>query len=119
MTKMAGDYDNGRSFPETEPGEAFEKSKTRHGTISGWRKHQQDGTEPCTSCNEAKASYDKRWRDIPENTLRNRLNAKAQGRALTTLRKKYAVEYKALYDEAVTALLAEHGLERRYRRGRG
>lgn len=96
-----------------EPGVEFEGRKVRHGTNSGWRQHQQDGTDPCDICRQAKAAYDYRRHDAPEEVIRNRLHAKAQNRANTALRQRHPEEYKALYEAAKTELFAEAGLEPR------
>ena len=92
-------------------GPAFEGRKVRHGTPSGWRRHQADGTEPCQACTLAKSHYDWRWRSGDLQTKKNRLRAKAQALALAELRKRHQTEYDAIYDRAVATLFREAGLE--------
>lgn len=98
---------------EPKPGVNFPDSATRHGTISGHRKHCVEGTEPCEICRQAKAAYDYRWRNADERTKRNRLAAKAQQQANSELARRHYEEYRAIYDELYEELLAEVGMKRR------
>ena len=79
--------------------ETFAGSRTRHGTNSGWRRHQILGERPCDACFRAKAEYDKLRRDIPEKALRNRQAAEAQRFALSRLSHMYPTTYALLYAE--------------------
>ena len=100
----------GTQLPPVEPGEAFPNSRVRHGTTSGHRKHTDMNQEPCESCRTAKAQYDARRLDIPENTQRNRIRAKAQNQALQELRRLHENLYRVLYRKHADRLLAEAGL---------
>lgn len=92
-------------------GPAFEGRTVRHGTPSGHRQHQLDGTEPCNACRMAKAHYDWRWRQSGNATKKNRLRAKAQSIAATRLRNAHQSEYDELYAEEVARLFKGSGLE--------
>jgi hypothetical protein len=82
----------------------------RHGTPSGYKRHQLDSEKPCDACARAKQEYDQRWRSSPEQTRRNRLHAKAQGRAHTRMRAIYPEVYAALYAEEKERAYREAGL---------
>lgn len=96
----------------TPLGEHFpDSATTRHGTTSGYSKHQEREEEPCELCRMAKAEYDRRWRDADTVTQRNRVGSKAQGRALTELRKRHREEYLSLYRAERDRLFTEQGLD--------
>ena len=80
--------------------EAGNLSNVRHGTASGWRKHQKDGTGPCDACVRARSEYDRRRLEAPEATNRNRLTARAQHLALMRLMRAHKTEYDVYYIEA-------------------
>ena len=88
-------------------------TKTRHGTVSGWRFHQLMRERPCEPCYEAKQAYDKRRRETPEQQQMNRLRARAQHQALQELAQRYPEEYRALYEEGCTELGLPLGSPRR------
>lgn len=90
------------STPATFPG-----SRTRHGTQSGWSKHQSLGERPCDPCYQAKQEYDARRRSAPEQTRRNRAAARAQQRAYSRLAHMYPALYAALYAEEKARIAAE------------
>lgn len=73
-------------------------SPTRHGTPSGYRKHQDEGTDPCVFCATAKQQYDARGRETPKVTRKNRLSAMAQQRAKTELTHLFPDEFRLLYE---------------------
>lgn len=88
--------------PEVEDpplGANFPGSKTRHGTTSGFTKHQYRGEEPCEPCRQAKAAYDYRRLSGRRSANKNRMFAKAQKNALRRLKNAHPQEYKALYEE--------------------
>ena len=87
--------------------DSFAGSKTRHGTPSGFSKHQKLKEAPCEACRAAKAEYDARLRAADSKTLASRRAAKAQGRALQALRTRYPLEYRELYEQAKRLLAAE------------
>lgn len=89
----------------------FPNSVTRHGTNSGWRKHQTLGEAPCDACRSAKTEYDKSRLEEPSAKARNRAHAVAQGRAYTRLAAKYREDYQHLYQEAKEEVFEERGLE--------
>lgn len=78
----------------------FPDSTTRHGTLSGWRKHIKIGERPCDPCYFAKQEYDQRRLKAPGPLRRNRLRARAQARATTRLRNMFPEEWKVLYAQA-------------------
>ena len=82
---------------EPTPGDTFPGSKSRHGTQSGYRKHQSLGETPCDACRRAKAVYDQRRRSSPKHAVSNRARAAAQGRARGRLKNMHPTEYRALY----------------------
>jgi len=86
---------------------------SRCGTLSGWRRHQRADERPCDACAAAKAAYDKRWRAAPERKRRDRLKARAQGRALLRLSHHHPSEYRAMYYEALDELEAEAAAQER------
>lgn len=75
----------------------FPDSKVRHGTPSGFTKHQNLGERPCDACYQSKAEYDARRKDQPAERKRSRDHARAQGRATTVIRARHTEEYRALY----------------------
>lgn len=77
---------------------AWETAKTRHGTPSGWRLHQELKERPCDACYQAKKEYDIRRKGQSEQTLRNRASARAQGKAYRELSQRYPEEYRELYE---------------------
>lgn len=77
--------------------ETFKGSKVRHGTESGWRKHQELGERQCTPCYQAKAAADKRRRGTPRATLISRARSRAQQRALLMLARQFPARFKILY----------------------
>lgn len=90
-----------------EPVENFPGSKTRHGTHSGFTKHVKAGERPCDPCYRAKEAYDDAYRGQPQQVIKKRLAARAQGRASMALRQKYPEEYKALYAQFKAEIEAE------------
>jgi ribosomal protein L15 len=100
----------------TEPGDPFPGSLSRHGTETGFTRHQKLGEDPCELCRIAKHQADARRKEVPEKVLRGRLAAKAQARAQVALARKYREEYHALYDSELDRILAEHDLTRLQRR---
>jgi hypothetical protein len=83
----------------------------RCGTTGGYKRHQRNGEAPCNACVRAKAEYDVRWRNAPDDTRRIlRLRARAQGRAETWLRQNHPGEYRQLYEAALAEVFAEHGV---------
>lgn len=86
---------------ETYP--RFEGSVVRHGTHSGWTRHQRHGEQPCDPCWRAKHDYDQRRLTDPVKLQRGRLRARAQGLAESELVRRH----KAEYDELYAATLAE------------
>lgn len=89
-------------------GDFFPGSKTRHGTLSGWRKHQTEGDErPCDPCYFAKQEYDARLRTSTPRQIKQRQAARAQQRALQALARLHAEEYQALYAQARADVEAE------------
>lgn len=85
----------------------FENSLTRHGTPSGWSLHQSRGERPCDACYRAKSEYDRRRNSAPEQTRKNRLNARAQARANSDLKRLHPAEYQALYEAHLSDLKRE------------
>lgn len=77
----------------------FPGSRTRHGTNSGWRLHNDRGERPCDPCYRAKEEYDARRRETPQVQQTARANARAQGRATTRLRAMYPEDWARLYAE--------------------
>lgn len=86
----------------TQPG-----GRVRCGTVTGYTNHQRAGERPCDACVAAKAAYNKRWREAPERTRRNRMYAAAQGRAKQRLVEMFPDTYAALYAEERDAALDE------------
>jgi hypothetical protein len=76
------------------------KAESRCGTPSGYDRHQRVGEKPCAACANATADYDKRWRDATKRRQRDRLHARAQGRAEKLLRLAHPNEYDAYYQIA-------------------
>lgn len=72
---------------------------TRHGTTNGYKRHRALGEAVCEACREAKASYDARWRSIPERTAKNRAVAAARNAALSRLAKMHPYHYDRLFAE--------------------
>lgn len=91
--------------------ETFKNSIVRHGTHSGWTKHNKAGERPCDPCFFAKKEYDARRLSAPQKTQLNRLRAGAQSRALSALARKYRGEYLTLYNEYLQTLAADRGIE--------
>ena len=85
----------------------FQGSRTRHGTNSGWRKHQSLGETPCDACWKAKSDYDKRRLQATDQQIKNRKYAKAQNRALMKLKDLYPDAYRDFYEEAKAELMKE------------
>lgn len=99
--------------PRGEQGDtlnAWKNSHTRHGTPSGWSKHQKLNERPCDACYRAKQEYDKQRLAIPENRVRARAAAAAQGRARSRLARKYPDEYRAFYEEELAHEYTKHGI---------
>lgn len=91
----------------------FPDSTTRHGTPSGFKKHQDLGEGPCAACYAAKATYDKRRLAAPDKKRRNRLSAAAQMQAYRSLAHKYPDEYRETYRAIKAELFAADGLSYR------
>jgi hypothetical protein len=85
----------------------FEGSVTRHGTPSGFRRHQVVGEIPCDSCKRAKREYDQRRLSAPEKARKNRLKARAQARAENDMRRLYPDVWAVLYANHVKELTRE------------
>jgi hypothetical protein len=79
----------------------------RHGTITGYARHQRRGEKPCERCAAAKSKYDKKRRLEPMKLKMSRLQAKAQSQATSKLRRNHAEEYQILYQEAKQQLISE------------
>lgn len=77
---------------------------TRCGTLSGFSTHQRHGEKPCPACCAAKAAYDKRRKAAPEQIVKSRLAARAQGRAYMALAHMFPDMYHALYQVAIEEL---------------
>lgn len=80
--------------------------KARCGTTTGYSWHQRHDERPCDACARAKADYDTRWSSAPRRRQIDRLNATAQGRALRELSKRYPHDYRQLYLQHKSELLA-------------
>jgi hypothetical protein len=87
----------------------FAGSTVRHGTTSGWRRHQTLGQRPCDPCYQAKQAYDHRYATAGDTQRKRRLGAKAQSLALQRLKAQYPGEYRAYYEEAKRQLEKEAG----------
>jgi len=90
--------------------DTFSGSKTRHGTNSGWSRHQTLGERPCDPCYAAKQEYDQRRRLAPERVLQSRAAAAAQMRAYRRLAHMHPAMYAALYAEEKQRLAETSGL---------
>jgi hypothetical protein len=90
---------------------SWETTRVRHGTASGETLHRELGEQPCDPCFRAKQAYDKRRREVPEQTLRNRLSARAQHKAYTELAYMFPQLYRQLYEEHRDRVFEEAGLE--------
>lgn len=93
------------------PTDSFPGSNVRHGTRSGWTKHQNEGTDPCDACYRAKEQYDSDWRKQPRRVKISRRNARAQGIANKALRRAHPGEYARLYADAKAELIAQEQAE--------
>lgn len=85
-----------------------EGSTRRCGTISGWQGHHDHGEKPCDACAAAKARYDARRMGTPVNTMKNRLSARAQGKASVALRALHKAEYDELFAQAKAQIYREY-----------
>jgi len=103
----SGRYAKSIRPPKPVEGDRLPGVNARHGTTSGFSRHQEMGEEPCESCRAAKAYYDWEWLQAPDKVRRNRLFAKAQARATTELRRAHPEEYAEAYQRHRAALLAE------------
>lgn len=90
---------------------SWANTQTRHGSHSGWSLHSQLNEEPCTPCWNAKSEYDKRRLEAPDLVVRNRLRARAQGRAETRLVRAYKSEYDFYYQQELEKVFAEEGVQ--------
>lgn len=81
----------------------------RCGTHAGYARHYNRGEEPCALCRIAKAAYDMRNRDVPDNAQKARLSAKAQARANQDLHARHRDEYNELYRAHKAAIFEEAG----------
>jgi hypothetical protein len=88
----------------------FSNSRVRHGTYSGWNKHQTRGEPPCDACYRAKADYDHRRRETSDVKLRQRVLARAQHRAVKELAHRHPDEYRQLYLRFKAELLEAEGI---------
>lgn len=77
----------------------WEQTKTRHGTHSGWQKHQELGERPCDACYAAKQAYDRERLTATDKQKANRARAWAQNHAKTELVRRHRAEYLTLYRE--------------------
>lgn len=89
---------------------SWENTTVRHGTQSGWRLHQHLGERPCDPCYRAKAAYDAERKSQPAETIKSRISAAAQRRALTELSHRHKAEYDELYVELKRQAFEEAGL---------
>jgi hypothetical protein len=89
-------------------GNAFRDSNVRHGTYSGYSKHQSLRERPCDPCYFAKQAYDFRWRSAPDRVRKSRIEAMAQTRALKRLSSAHRDEYVAYYRQELDAAWAMH-----------
>jgi hypothetical protein len=87
---------------------SWEKTKVRHGTASGARKHSKLGEEACDSCRRAKSEYDKKRRLFPKIKQKNQNSAMAQNRARTRLVNLYPDLYRKFYAEELKAITEEY-----------
>lgn len=74
-------------------------SVTRHGTMSGYWKHQRDEERPCDPCYRAKSQYDDELRKQPTAIIKARIRAKAQGKAHSELARRHHDEYFEVYEQ--------------------
>lgn len=86
--------------------DTFPESTTRHGTPSGFTKHQVNSERPCDACIRAKSDYDARRLNSTELRDRNRAYASAAGLAKKRLVAAHKAEYDALYRQAKTEVLS-------------
>jgi hypothetical protein len=91
--------------------DSFAGSKVRHGTASGWRKHQTLGEAPCPACCAAKAAYDARRQGTPGRTRQSRDHSKAQGRAYSRLAHLHPDDYRRFYEQAKAEIATARALE--------
>ncbi|MGH7792056.1 MAG: hypothetical protein ACREOB_07035 [Thermodesulfobacteriota bacterium] len=80
---------------------------TRHGTTSGYNRHQDLGERPCDPCFYVKQAYDRKRRALPRRIIKDRLNSKAQSLALSELKDNHYNEYRDLYDKYKAQLTKE------------
>lgn len=81
---------------------------TRHGTTSGFSRHQVLGEDPCPACKAKKSEYDARRMSAGEPQRKNRDSARAQQRALRRLKNAHPQEYGNYYLEEKAKIEAEH-----------
>lgn len=73
----------------------WETTKTRHGTHSGWSRHQLLDEEPCDMCREARSRYDQSRSDASKQA--RRFAARVQSAAKTELVRRHKAEYDEIY----------------------
>jgi len=71
----------------------IEWGKTRHGTPSGFDRHQTLQETPCDPCKAGKAAYDARYAQREETKARKKILARARQMALEDLRRAHPQEY--------------------------
>lgn len=81
--------------------------RTRHGTQSGWRLHQELGERPCDPCWFAKSEYDKERLKATDKQIANRQRAQAQQRAMSELTRRHPEEYRKLYETFKAKIMVE------------
>jgi len=74
-----------------------------HGTNAGYRVHWRAGEKACDACAEAHRAYSR----TQKPTVREKLYAKASGRALKDLARAHRVEYHELLRSRIAELEAE------------
>jgi hypothetical protein len=85
--------------------------RSRHGTPSGYRRHQILQQDPCDACRAARTAYDARLRATPAGQRRNRQKARAQGRAEGLLRQAHPQEYEQYYRTALHEIETQDAAE--------
>lgn len=76
----------------------WSRTRTRHGTHSGWALHTALGERPCDPCYRAKQAYSAARNGQMPQTLLNRAYARAQGKAEKELKHRHPDEYRDLYE---------------------
>ncbi|MGH7791784.1 MAG: hypothetical protein ACREOB_05665 [Thermodesulfobacteriota bacterium] len=79
----------------------------RHGTTSGFRRHQTLEERPCDPCFYAKQAYDGKRRALPRRIIKDRLASLAQSLALKELKNNHYNEYRDYYEKHKVQLTKE------------